>query len=367
MKDRHINNPQDAALLELIHKEVRENLNKKSKTGFLWLKFLFYLSLSGAAYCLMLFAQDPYIFILSYILYGFLILLFAFNFAHDLSHNTVFKNKKWNNLSFIIIYALNGAHAEAWRHRHIHSHHFAPNVEDYDSDLRISKLIRVIPGSKQYWFHRYQHLYAPFLYTFYSLYWILIKDLVLLFHDPELIVKKNYKYYFSFCAQKLFYVVYLLEIPLMFSEHSWYLVLLGFICMHLFQSVFLLFTFFMTHHVESTHYPTTDKNGFINSSWLMNQIKSSNDMYPFSKTANFIFGGFNNHVAHHLFPNLHHVHYPELNRILYRVLKENDIYPNQTTYFGGIMSHLRLLKKMGRKQNESEANCSRPLSTADFL
>jgi linoleoyl-CoA desaturase len=102
----------------------------------------------------------------------------------------------------------------------------------------------------------------------------------------------------------------------------------------------------MTHHVEATAYPTTDEKGNINSSWLMNQIKSSNDMHPFSSAANFILGGFNNHIAHHLFPHIHHVHYPALNRILYPILLKNNIMPNQTSYWGGIVSHLRLLKRM---------------------
>ena len=103
----------------------------------------------------------------------------------------------------------------------------------------------------------------------------------------------------------------------------------------------------MTHHVLKTEYPTTDVDGLIKTSWIMNQIKSSNDMHPFSELANFILGGFNNHIAHHLFPHVHHIHYPKLNRILYKILEENEIYPNQTSYFGGIVSHLKLLKSRG--------------------
>jgi linoleoyl-CoA desaturase len=103
----------------------------------------------------------------------------------------------------------------------------------------------------------------------------------------------------------------------------------------------------MTHHVESTSYPTTDEQGYINTSWVMNQIRSSNDMHPFSQLANFILGGFNNHIAHHLFPHYHHIHYPAINKIVYQVLRDNHIEPNQTTYWGGVLSHLRLLKKMG--------------------
>src|SRR5262249_42829748 len=101
----------------------------------------------------------------------------AFNFSHDLSHNTVFERKKWNNLGFTIIYAMVGAHAEAWKQRHIHSHHYAPNVEDYDSYLQITQLIRVIPGSGHQWYHRYQLINSPIAFTGFSLFWVFIKIL----------------------------------------------------------------------------------------------------------------------------------------------------------------------------------------------
>lgn len=344
MKDKHINNPADNALLAFIHKEVKRRLKDDTLlvTTRLWLKFIFYISLVLFTYTGILFAENPYTFFACYLLYGTFLLLFAFNFAHDFSHSTVFRSRRWNNIGFILIYTMNGAHAESWKHRHIHSHHFAPNVEEYDSDLQITQLIRVTPESRRRWFHRFQHIYAPVLYTSYSLYWIFIKDFVLLFKEKRMVA-----YYLSFVLQKAFYISYLLVIPLLLSSHNTWLVLSAFIVMHLFQSLFLLFTFFMTHHVESTSYFTTDDEGLIHSSWLMNQVKSSNDMYPFSRAANFIFGGFNNHVAHHLFPNIHHIHYPKLSEILYEILESRGIRPNQTTYFGGILSHLRLLRKMG--------------------
>jgi len=352
MKDKHKQVAGDTELLRLIHKEVNEKLEtgKRSFKSSIWLKFIFYFSTLSVFYIFLFQPLQPILFLSCFISYGIISLLFAFNFAHDFSHNTIFKNKKWNNLGFIIIYAINGAHAEAWKNRHIHSHHFAPNVEDYDTDLRISRLIRVIPGSKRLWYHRFQHLYAPLAYTTYSIFWIFIKDFVVLFGKSENVATNKLQYHISFWAQKLFYVTYILILPIIFSPQPFYLILLGFLFMHLIQSLFLLFTFFMTHHVESTHYPVTDKEGLINTSWLMNQVKSSNDMHPFSGFANFILGGFNNHIAHHLFPNVHHIYYPELNRILYTVLTRNNIIPNQTSYLGGIVSHLKLLKKMGKKE-----------------
>jgi len=156
--------------------------------------------------------------------------------------------------------------------------------------------------------------------------------------------------------QKIIYLMIVLICPLLFSYHAWCNVLTGFVIMHLTQSLFLLFTFFMTHHVEETSYPTTDENGIINTSWLMNQVRSSNDMHPFSETGNFILGGFNNHIAHHLFPHYHHIYYPKLNRILYDTLLINSIKPNQTSYWGRIVSHLGLLKRMSYSDNTNLAS-----------
>jgi linoleoyl-CoA desaturase len=348
MKDKHIHIAADSELLALIKERVKQQLvfDRLRVKRLLWFKFVFYFLLTAVSYSLIYLVNNPYLFILAFVSFGFFSILFAFNFAHDFSHNTIFRGRKWNNRFFIFIYTIVGAHAEAWKHRHIHSHHYAPNVEDYDTDLQISGLIRVIPGSTHKWYHRYQHFYAPLAYTTYSLFWVFIKDFVILFKGDN--DKKPYpvKYHLSFWSQKLFYLGYLFLFPLLFSGQEWYIVVIAFVAMHLFQSLFLLFTFFMTHHVESTAYPGTDASGYINTSWLMNQVRSSNDFHPFSERANFIFGGFNNHVAHHLFPHIHHVFYPQLSRILYSVLNERNIDPNQTSFWGGIRSHLNLLKKM---------------------
>ncbi len=348
MKDKHLHVAHDSALLKLIYREVDARLivDKTTFYATLWIKFVVYFSLSALCYISLYTLTNVFAFWGCFIAYGLVSLLFAFNFSHDFSHNTVFRSERLNHLCFILIYALVGAHGEAWKLRHIHSHHYAPNVENYDSDLNISDWIRVIPGSPHHWYHRYQHIYAPFAYTTYSLFWVFIKDFVLLYAPDEYGQRKGLRYHASFWAQKTFYLSFMVVLPLLFAQQPWYVVATGFLFMHLTQSLFLLFTFFMTHHVETTEYPGTDGEGYINASWLMNQIKSSNDMHPFSKTANFILGGFNNHIAHHLFPHVHHIHYPKLNRILYDILQKNNITPNQTTYWGGVLSHLRLLKKM---------------------
>lgn len=350
MKNKHTNNEFDSALLFQIQEAVKKNLQLKSGRvrTLICLKFIFYFSSAALLYFFLFKQTNPLAFCLVYISFGFALILFAFNFAHDFSHNTIFKSKFWNNAGYTLIYTLVGAHAESWKHRHIHSHHFAPNVEGHDSDLKISKLIRVIPNSKSYWFNHFQHIYAPITYMSYSLFWIFIKDSYLLFSEESKPHNKRFLYHLSFWLQKTFYITFIVILPILFSKQPFLIVLLGFLFMHIVQSLFLLLTFFITHHVETSIYPTLKSEGTIDCSWLMNQIKSSNDFYPFSKLANFIFGGFNNHIAHHLFPNTHHAYYPQLSEILYDTLKSNNIVPNQTTYFGGVKSHLKLLKAMRR-------------------
>ena len=347
MKGKHIKIEADSKLLSDLYKEVKSKL-KVNKTTFrirLLFKFIFYLVLSSITYYSLFSITTSSSFILMYTLYGFISLVFAFNFAHDLSHDTIFKSKKLNNFFYILFYTMVGAHGEAWKVRHVQSHHYCPNVDGQDADMKITKWIRVIPSQKYYSFHKYQHYYASFLYMTYSLFWIVKKDFVNYFWEEEYDIKKNFKYHFVFWLQKITYVFLILIVPLLYVEVSWQTVVISFFVMHIVQSIFLLYTFFMTHHVKGSDYPTTNKDGDISTSWVMNQIKSSNDMHPFSKTANFIMGGFNNHVAHHLFPTMHHLHYVELNKIIYPFLMERGIIPNQTTYWGGIKGHLQLLKQ----------------------
>lgn len=348
MRDKHIYIEQDSLLLKQLYQAVEKELRiSRQKTILLLVsKFAFYFILMVVAYATIYISANELLFFVAFIAYGFLSVLMGFNFAHDFSHNTVFKNKALNNACFTCIYTLLGAHAEAWKYRHVHSHHYAPNVKDYDSDLQITHLIRVEPGCELKWYHKFQHIYAPLAYTTYSFYWVFIKDFVIYFTDKSTLKRTKIQYHISFWLQKIFYVTYLLILPGLYARQSWIVVIGAFIAMHLFQSLFLLFTFFISHHVEQTSYFDTNEDGYISTSWLSNQVKSSNDFYPFSQVANFIFGGFNNHVAHHLFPNIHHVHYPAVNKIMYRILRDNNMTPNITTFTGGVVSHLRHLKNM---------------------
>ena len=349
MKAKHLYVEKDLALFIEIQKEINDNLviEKKDADNYFIFKSLIYGFLTISTYCLMYIIENPFLFIIDFVAFGFIAVLLCFNFAHDFSHHAIFKKPFWDNIGFEFIYTLVGAHPEAWKERHLNSHHYAPNVEHFDTDLAITGLIRVLPTSKLKWYHKFQHIYAPFAYATYSFYWVFIKDFIVLSKSNHINNRERLRYYFTFFFLKSFYITYLFVLPFYFGHQSIGTLVIAGIAMHIVQSLYTLLTFFITHHVEGSNYPKADENGLINTSWVMNQIKSSNNFYPFRHLGNFIFGGVNNHIAHHLFPNISHYHYPKLNVILFKTLKKNGIEPSVTSYFSGIYSHLKLLKRMG--------------------
>ena len=68
-----------------------------------------------------------------------------------------------------------------------------------------------------------------------------------------------------------------------------------------------------------------------------------------NRVVNYLFGGLNFQVEHHLFPRVCHVHYPKISKIVRQTAKDHDLpYLEQMTFFGALGSHLRMLKTFGR-------------------
>ncbi|MFN6048573.1 MAG: fatty acid desaturase, partial [Bacteroidota bacterium] len=65
-----------------------------------------------------------------------------------------------------------------------------------------------------------------------------------------------------------------------------------------------------------------------------------------SYLAHFIFGGFNTHIAHHVFPDVCHIHYPAITKIIHETLVENNVghWYKSFTFIDGVKSHIKHLK-----------------------
>jgi linoleoyl-CoA desaturase len=61
-------------------------------------------------------------------------------------------------------------------------------------------------------------------------------------------------------------------------------------------------------------------------------------------------GGLNYQIEHHLFPNVCHVHYRKISRIVKQTAQEFGLpYKSEPTFLGALIGHARLLKELGRR------------------
>lgn len=302
-----------------------------------------------SAYAIMLFTPLWVVYFFAFLVFLMCSLVIGMTAGHDAAHSCLTGDRKWDRRWFQVIFMANGINPEPWKEKHNKSHHSFPNVHEYDSDMELSNLIYLSKAQKKTRLHRFQHLYAPFLYLFFTLGWIYYFDFVYHFkhHQGNLVMQGSLLQLPKILAIKIIHLFVCLGIPILFGQLGFWPIVIAFLLVHALVSLFLSFTFFMSHHVLEAEYAETSDPNLIQSSWLRHQIDTTVDFHGESHFANFFFGGFHAHTAHHLFPGICHIHYPDLTRIIRNVLDENDLNYRSVKFHEGIVSHLKLLKKHG--------------------
>ncbi len=323
-------------------------LNVVKSLGLLAVFFLFYA-------CILIFGnQTPFLF-LFYILSGITMIVLFINAFHDAAHGALFKKPKHNEW-FLYVLELFGSNHWLWMRRHISLHHAYPNVPDWDVDIKQSDIIRIFPNSPLFNYHKYQHIYMWFIYPFYSLNWLYIRDFKDFFGTKDNYVKKvvdkipRQEVYRLFAA-KIINLVYLLFIPMMLLSQPWYIVLFAWLSMHLCGSALGVVALVSTHVDEDAHFPHADEDGNLSDTWVMHQMIVTKDFSTESKLANFLYGGFTHHVAHHLFPAVGHTYYPYITPIIRRYAEEYGLPYTSYPFYHAVRSHFRMLKNKGVKEN----------------
>lgn len=340
-----------------LKKRVNQYLSKKEFGKYantvLFMKGVLFLCMFWGIYFLILNGYfSGYWVVLGYALLSIFGLFVAFNISHDATHNTLTSNKLFNKIIFYLTFNPLGMDAYLWGYRHNFSHHIFPNVDDCDVDIDSNYLIRLSPNRPLLPHHRFQWIYAPFLYLFYTLHWVFIKDVQYLFRK-NLANLHNIKHsplqIFGVIFTKFLYFFYILYIPIVWYQIDAKIVFLGFLAFHFTLSYVFLFTNIMNHHSVEADFPQRDSNGYLPGSWATHQMATCLDFYPTSHLWNFFFGGFNSHCAHHLFPSVSHIHYVEISKIISKTAQEFNIEHKVTTWEHGIVSHFRHLRDLGIK------------------
>lgn len=164
---------------------------------------------------------------------------------------------------------------------------------------------------------------------------------------------KNLSYSWLFILEviilKVLYFSFILLVPCYFSDLSFFHWGIAFLIMHSFISLFFVLTLIISHLTTKTSFPTPDNNGVLPTSYHEHQLSVSLDYHPTSRFANWIFGGFNSHAAHHLFPNLPHTLYTYITPAIQKTAMKFSMPYNQLPIMKAVKSHFKYLKNLGEK------------------
>lgn len=326
-----------------------ENLNKygqtKILTKFLVLKAIIW-SLFGLVFVL---EAHPLLLIGIYALLGPISIILAINISHDAVHGVANKNKQWNKF-FSFQMDLVGANSYAWTRRHQFGHHTFPNTLDKDPDLTQTEIVKILPDARFRSFHKYQHLYVPFLYALYTINWIFIRDFKDFFSRKSEITNIPKIEYFKLFGFKALYIFIHVGLPWYFTSYTIGQILLAFLILHIAASYFLTIALVPSHVSEHSVFVTPDKSGNMPYSWSHHQMVTTTDFATNNRFVTWVMGGFNHHVCHHLFPKVSHVHYPALTPIIKEMADKHGLtYTHEKSLWSAYISHYNLLKNNGKK------------------
>lgn len=332
-----------------------DNNIPKSGNGRLWIKIVLVLLLFVGSYSLLISNRfSPGVDLLLGIICGISHVLIVMNIGHDAGHNALSPNKKINHLMCWSI-ELTGLSHYMWKLNHNVIHHPYPNIRPVDSELNMAlpylRLGTVFPKK---WFHRFQHIYAPFIYLFFTINLIFIRD----FQDSGIFPKESSqhtikhfppRHYVLLFFTKLFYISYALVIPVIVLSVVWWKVVIGFVIVHFVMSIAEMSIQLPLHINEDNIIMEIDDNGVIHNRWYKQMLEGTSDYWCESRLANFLFGGINTHTVHHIFPGICHVHYIELTKILADTSKEFGMPYHSAPWIKSMQSHFRQLKQLAMK------------------
>jgi len=288
------------------------------------------------------------------IVMGFGVAGIGLSVMHDANHGA-YSNKPWVNNLLGLSLNLVGGHATNWRVQHNVLHHTYTNIHDVDEDISPRGIIRMAPESRWKPIHKFQHYYAWFFYGLMTLVWVLTKDFVrIIKYQQEGLIKKQKtnatKEWIIMIATKAMYFTYIFLLPMKVLDLSFLQVSVGFLIMHYIAGFILAVVFQPAHVVEGTEYPMPDSAGNLENSWAIHQLHTTTDFGKKQKLFSWYVGGLNYQVEHHLFPNICHVHYREIAKIVEQTTREFGLpYKSKETFLEALIAHARQLKMLGRK------------------
>ncbi len=278
-------------------------------------------------------------FLLSAVVLGLCHVLIPVNIAHDAIHGSYSPNKLLNSLALATL-NLSGTNAYMYRRKHLEAHAEKENGSKKKAIEVQGLLLKQAKGN---------NLPAVF-YIFYSEYMILIRDFQLFFSNEENIPAKEYVKLF---VLKAVYLFAFLVLPFLMLDLPFWQILSGMLLMYLIVTISLVIILLMPTEKmenariqESSNLPAGRQD--LNNRWAIEVLEHNVDFSPNSNFLNLLAGGAHLNVVHYLFPNVNHVHYPHLAKLIEETAKDHGlIYRKQSVkdVFGIHFNYLKQIEK----------------------
>lgn len=274
----------------------------------------------------------------------------GFNIMHDGAHGSFSKYKWINNMAGLSLNFL-GANVFMWTTKHNVVHHTFTNIDGVDDDIDARPFLRLCESQKHYKMHRYQHLYFWMAYSLLYLYWIFVTDYRKYFTGKvgSMPIKKMTKSdHLSFWGFKAIHAILFIALPIYkLGFLPW---LTGFLVYGMFAGLVISMVFQLAHTVEDTHFPVPEAiSNKLEDEWAVHQLRTTANFATKNKIVSWFTGGLNFQIEHHLFPQISHIHYPDISQIIKKTCDEYSIkYIEYTKTRKAIASHVSHLRQMGK-------------------
>jgi linoleoyl-CoA desaturase len=274
----------------------------------------------------------------------------GFCIMHDGGHNA-YSKRIWINKLAAYSLDLIGVSSYLWYWKHAIFHHTFTNVQGHDTDIDLGRFARFSPHAKKYRFQRWQHIYLWPLYGISSSRWHVMGDFEDIWHrrvGPHHVARPTGWNLFVFIVGKAASYSMAFVVPMFL--HPWWVVLSFYMLVTCVIGVTLSVVFQLAHCVEEAEFPLPKEGtSRMERPWAVHQVETTVDFGRNSFTLCWLLGGLNFQIVHHLFPHICHIHYPALSKIVEETCQEYGVrYSVHKSFWAGIKSHYRWLKRMGR-------------------
>jgi len=274
---------------------------------------------------------------------------------HDALHGSLSQHKWVNRLLGSSIYFL-GGNAYNWEIQHNRLHHTYTNIHEVDEDITGKFLLRLSFNDKRKPIHRFQFIYAFFLYSLMtiSFLWKDFKEIGYFnrLADQKILKPFPRKELLLLFASKIGYVLFIALVPALFTDYTLGEWLIGFFTMHLVAGLILSIIFQLAHIVEGADHPQPTEQGVIMNDWAIHQLQTTANFAGSGKWFSWFVGGLDYQVEHHLFPHISHVHYAKLSPIVAQTAQEFGL--NYLAHQGighALKAHIEHLKSLGSRDS----------------